>query len=222
MPDEITDSTASAATIVETAAIAAPVVEVAKTFTQEQVNAFVQQRLAADRATRSKPEPAPAAAQPTKPAPAADSDVRAELEEMKQRNAFDKRIAKYDVPDETSERLFKLYKVEKPEDPTAWTAETAKQFGLRSLTQPVTPTAIATATTATVAPTAANITGAAPNPGARVDGTTNAGIQDLFQLTPAKMDELGPVGMRKIFEEATTLGRQLSGAPTRPKLPTQR
>ncbi len=219
MPDDITETTASVATTVETAAIPAAVqAEVAKTFSQEQVNAIVQQRLAADRATRSKPEPVKQ--EPIKQADKpADSDLRAELDEMKLRNAFDKRIGKFDVSDQTAERLFKLYKVENPEDPAAWIGETAKEFGLKSPAQPFTQAQVATAT---IAPTPAPQTAAAPNAPVRVDGITNAGIPDLFQLTPAAMDQMGPAGMRAIFEQATSLGRQLSGAPNRPKLPTQR
>ncbi len=220
MPDDNTDTTAPAAIAAVDPTVpvtVAPVPEV-KTFTQDQVNAFVQQRLAADRATRSKVEPLKQ--EPTKAAPvAADSDVRAELEEMKLRNAFDKRMAKLDAPDATAERLFKLYRIENPEDPAAWFDVTAKEFGLKP--PQITPPVSATAATSNVAPTAAP-TAAAPNAPARVDGTTNAGLVDLFSLTPAQIDQFGPSGLRKHFEEATSIGRQLSGAPTRPKLPTSR
>jgi hypothetical protein len=217
MPDEITDT--AAPVIADDPAVlatATPAPEV-KTFTQDQVNAFVQQRLAADRATRSKPEPSKP--EPMKlPAKGEDSDVRAELEEMKLRNAFDKRIAKYDSPDEVSERLFKLYKVEKPEDPAAWTEVTAKQFGLRSLSQPVTPTV---STTGMPVPEVKS-PAAAPNAPAKVDSATAQGLPNPWALTSQQIDELGPQGCRDMLEKLTTVGRARLGTPPPPRLPPRK
>jgi hypothetical protein len=205
MPDDTTDTIApvAATAVVETPAPAAPV---EKVFTQDQVNAFVQQRLAADRAARSKVEPK---AEPQKPTPApADVDVHAELIEMKHRLAYEKRTAKLELEDSKSDALFKIYKA----DPQGFD-EAVALFGLKNPT-PAAPAA-PTATTTEQRPAPA----AAPSaPVANALPTAN-GLPDLFAMTPAQHQALGPAKVREALEAAWKIGNQMSGAPQRRKAP---
>jgi hypothetical protein len=187
-----------------------PPAEGPKTFTQDQLNAIVGQRLADDRARRSaKPEPKPAPA-----APATNSDLTAQIEELQMRNAFDRRVAKLDVPDTTAETMFKLYKVDRPADPVVWFDEMAKAFSLKtpSANQPM------NNTNGTAPIPAAASAPAAPN---KVDPLTSAGLVDIWNLSPQQLDAMGPQGLREHFEKALQIGHQMSGAPPKPK-PGQR
>lgn len=215
MPDEVTTTTdTTTATQVETvSAPVAPAAE-AKTFTQDQLNAIVQERLAKDRAIRPAPQPVKPPEKSADKSP--DSDLRAELAEMKLRNAFDKRAAKYDLSDSASERLFKLYKAETPEDTSAWFDVTATEFGLKA---PTVSNQTPGATSATSAPTLDHVKPpvAAPAAPTKVDPLTSAGVVDVFNLSEAQLHQLGPAGLRAEYEKILKVGQQQTGAPSRPK-----
>ncbi len=180
--------------------------EVVKTFTQEQVNAFVQQRLSEDRSRR------PAAVAPQEPVEkATKADLQSQIEEMKLRGAFDKRAGKFDLDDKASDRLFNLFKAERPEDPTAWFSETAAQFGLKG--HNVNTNAPTPGATAAPAPPAS-----APSAPAKVDPMTSSGLVDNFNLSPQQFDQLGPAGLRTHFEKILSVGHQMQGAPRQPQM----
>lgn len=81
-------------------------------------------------------------------------------------------------------------------------------------------TATQTATTAPVAPTAPPA--AAPSaPSAHALPTAN-GLPDLFNMTPAQHQALGPEGIKETLQRLWSIGNQASGAPARPKPPSQR
>jgi len=192
-------------------ASAAPVVPVTapegkpEGFSQEQVNAIVQQRLAEDRNRRPKAPDSP-------PAKASKPDLEAQVERLTLRNAFDKRAAKFDLTDSASDRLFRLYETEKPEDPTAWFTETASQFGLKGPNMTAPPSSTTGDPATAVTPPAS-----APNAPVKVDPMTSGGLVDIFNLSAAQLQQLGPRGLRTHFEKALEVGNQLSGAPPRPQ-----
>lgn len=216
MPDEITnpsETTIEAAPADPVIAAPAPAPE-ARAFTQDQVNAIVQDRLAKDRAIRPAAQPAKPADRPADKS--TDSDLRAELEEMKLRNAFDKRAAKFDISDSASERLFKLYKAERPEDTSAWFDVTATEFGLKA---PTVSNPNPGANSANTAPAIDPVKppAAAPVAPTKVDPITSAGVVDIFNLSDAQVSQLGPAGLRAEYEKILKVGQQQMGAPPRPK-----
>lgn len=202
-----------------TATVTAPAVE-AKTFTQEQVNAFVAQRLSEDRARRApKAEPTP---QP-KPETKAESKSEASdeiaariaaLEEQNHRLAFNARIAKFDLPESKASKLYTLYKATKPADDAAWINETIEEFGMKQ-PQPV------TAPTPVAAPS--QPPASAPQaPSGSVNPVTHGGIVDLFNLTPAQLAQLGPPGVRAALDQIRTHHAQSSGLARLPRVPERK
>lgn len=110
-----------------------------KTFDQEQVNRIVADRLAEDRTRREREQQQQAPRDSTKKPKSTDdgdtvAELRAKLDQMDLRNAFDKRAAKFDLSESMEGRLFKLFAADKPSDPAAWWADAIKDFGLKSST----------------------------------------------------------------------------------------
>ena len=193
-PTSTTDTTAAPATVVETTNQAPE----AKTFTQEQVNAIVQQRLATERQSKQKAE------SPKGPPP----DWQAKFDELEQRRVFEKNIARYDANDEAAEILFNSFKTAAPDAASArqWVDDKAKAFGMKPLgmntTAPIQPTApIASAPTAPV----------------KVEGQTVGGIPELFNLTGQQLNAMGPEGVRAAFEQILAIGNRMNGAPPIPR-----
>lgn len=143
MPDETAITTDTTATVaVATEQPVSPPAE-GKTFTQEDVNRIVAQRLAEDRVRRPAQPPAQPAPKPSKPEP---SDLASELAAMKQQQAelvarldFEKRTRGMDLDATKSDTLFKVFQA----NPTAFD-EVVQMFGIRA-------TATATSTAATAA-----------------------------------------------------------------------
>lgn len=188
---------------------------------QEQVNAIVKQRLAEDRARRAKESPAAAspAAQPS----ADDNErltmrqlaednrqIKALLDETKQRARFDKQASRRGIDDAAADDLFELFKVQKPSDETQWFEEKGARFGF---TKPSTPTAVTVATPSEVKPATA-----APNAAAKVETITTDGLPSILRMTEAQLTALGPQGVKAEFEKSMQIDRQNSGAPPRPKI----
>ncbi len=216
MADEVQTTTAPEA-VAEATVSTIETTATAPRFTQEDLNrAAGKAREEGRRSALKEKAPDP---KPVEAAQAKDDGneklslkgLQAQLDEERARRAFDKHAAKRDLTDEQADDLFFLHQHQKPADTAEWLARKAPALA-KELPVSTPPTAT------TAAPVA---TAAAPIAPARVDGTTNAGMQDVFQLSIAQMEQLGPAGMRAIFEQATSMGRQLSGAPMRPKLPTQ-
>ncbi len=205
MPDDDKPDTTQPATVTTVETTTAPAQEAPRTFTQEQLNTIVGQRIAEDRVRRpAKQEPAKAEK------PAAESDLRAELEEMKLRNAFDKRVAKLDLKPEADEDLFTLYKAQRPQDPDAWVKSKIESLGLKAATMP-TPNS-------TTTPAATTGAAASTTQPAKVDPVTSGGIPDLWNMTSEQLTLLGPQGIREIHERALAVGTRMTGAPPLPKV----
>jgi len=235
MPDEIptTTTTASAAT---TDAPATPPAAGAQpvAFTPEQqeaLNRIVQQRLTEDRARRPA-TPAPVAAPAGRaaaatPAPAATPEPSMSATEVQQLiardRAFTRVTATAGLTDRQVERMEAALRAENPADVSAWSREYLTDMKLgQPATATTTPpaTATQTATTAPVAPTAPPA--AAPSaPSAHALPTAN-GLPDLFNMTPAQHQTLGPEGIKETLQRLWSIGNQASGAPARPKPPSQR
>jgi len=233
MPDEIPNTTTTAA---PAAATSEPVTPPAggspSAFTSEQqeaVNRIVQQRLTEDRARRPAAPPAaaaPASRAAAAPAAAATPEPSMSATEVQQLiardRAFTRVTATAGLSDRQVERMEAALRAENPADVSQWSRDYLADM---KLGQPATAatTSPATATpTATVAPTAQPAPAAAPSaPSAHALPTAN-GVVDLFNMTPAQHQSMGPQGVRETLEKLWAIGNQMSGAPVRPKPPSQR
>lgn len=181
-------------------------------FTQEDVDRIVGERL--KRAEKkAKPAEAP-------PQGGDDADkvtkrqLQEQIEELRLRNAFSEAASEYEIPRAARRDLFDLYKTQKPADDAEWFTAKVESFGLKGK-QMSTPNNNGPA--APVAPPAA-----APSAPTKVDPLTSGGLVDLFHLSPAQLDQLGPSGVREAFEKALEAGNQRSGAPPRPRIGERR
>jgi hypothetical protein len=177
----------------------------AASFNQEDVNRIVASRLAEDRARRPAQAPAVKPA-PTNDAKTTDVDVRAELQEMKQRLSFEKRTRTFELDDKKSEALFKVYQA----NPDGF-EEAVSVFGLKSPQPIATPNGSTTdpAKTGAAAPTA---------PSGPVNPMNSGGMVDIFNLSAEQIDQLGPAGLREHHEKNLAVGSQRAGAPPRPRV----
>jgi len=177
----------------------------AATFNQEDVNRIVAKRLEEDRARR------PAAAPAAKPAPdnakTPEVNVVAELQELKQRLAFEKRTRGYDLDDKKSEALFKVYQA----NPEGF-EEAVTVFGIK------TPQPIASTTNGNTVDPAKTGAAAPVAPVGSVNPMTSGGMIDIFNLSAEQLDQLGPAGLREAYEKNIAIGNQRAGAPPRPRV----
>lgn len=184
-------------------------------FTQAEVNAIVGDRLARQRAEQQPQAPrAPAAA----PEPAKPTDVAAELAQMKQRALFADHAADYSIPRDRRQDMYDLFAAQSPADPAAWFAQKAPIFGTSTPAQPAATTTSSSITAPPASPPAPPAPPpAAPSAPAKVDHLASGGLVDIFKLTPAEIDSLGPTGIRELHERALTAAKQQSGAPPLPR-----
>jgi hypothetical protein len=197
---------------------------------QEALNRIVQQRLTEDRARRPVAPPAtpPAAtgrAAPATPAAAATPEPSMSATEVQQLiardRAFTRVTATAGLTDRQIERMESALRAENPTDVSQWSRDYLADM---KLGQPATATTAPPPATATpIAPVATTpAPAAAPSaPSAHALPTAN-GVVDLFNLTHPQLGALGPQGVRENLEKLWGIGNQASGAPTRPKPPSQR
>jgi hypothetical protein len=202
----------------------------AKTFTEDEVTRIVQERLERDR--RARPA-APAAAPP--PAPVDDGTdeklslkhIKAQLDEEKRqreadkrRSAFDKQALRLDMTESQMDDFYALSELQKPADVKEWLLAKGFKPVSTTTTSPATP-----APTAAAAPASTDAPkppAAAPSaPSAHALPTSN-GVVDLFAMTPAQHQQLGPKGVRAALETLWEIGNTMNGMPQRPKVPNQR
>lgn len=214
-------------------------------FTQEQVNelAAKARREGRESALRERPadptpQTPPAAPQAPKPNGSGNGDdvtkLRLELEEMKQRNAFDKHVAKFALDETRADDLFDLFKAKNPSDPADWIAMKVKDYGwTMQQQQPPPAPAAAPAPAPTPAPAPAPATApaspdpapakppaAAPHAPSTHPLPTTMGIVDPFSLTPPQFVQLVNNGeLRSTWEKIRQVGQKQSGAPRQPTLP---
>lgn len=199
-------------------------VQPAKTFTQQEVNAIVEDRLARERAARGQPgQQAPvngqqAPTQQEKPKP--DAPVtRQEFEEWQRRSAFDKRVSPLGLSPAAEEDLWTLYNAQKPADPEAWFKSKQETLGLKGTQVPNTQNA--NGGNANSGTQGGANPPSAPNAGGKVNDLTSGGLVDIFNLPLDKVIALGPEGLRKHHEENLAAARSRDGAPPIPKMPAR-
>ena len=146
-----------------------------------------------------------------------------EVQQMIARDrAFTRVTATAGLSDRQVERMESALRAENPADVSQWSRDYLADMKLgqpatatTATTPPATATPIATVAT-TPAPAAAP---AAPS--AHALPTAN-GVIDLFNLNQSQLGSLGPQGVRENLEKLWIIGNQSSGAPVRPKPPSQR
>jgi hypothetical protein len=142
------------------------------------------------------------------------------------------------LDDRAYQRVERDFAADSPTDPEAWVREYYGSMGVKptpqqaangaasSGAQPATPAAPAAATPAAAAaqpttPQAQQPPAAAPSaPNGNAMPMTH-GVVDIFSLQPHELKALGPDGVRKSLDALVKIGRQLQGAPSRPKVPTR-
>ncbi len=201
---------------------------------QSQVNALVAQarREGREQALREAQAPQPPAAPPPSAKPETKktveeqiADLRADAREDRERARFERELVRFpQVNEALTNRLFRLARAEgvAAENFGTWIAEAVTQFGFQSAPAPATPPASSATPSAPSTTTPAAPPPAAPAAPSPHSLPTANGVVDLFNLTPAQLRELGPQGVRKNLEQLWAIGNQMSGAPERPKPPSQR
>jgi hypothetical protein len=182
------------------------------TFTPEQqahINRIVGNARAQGRAERPA-TPAPRLA-PTNGAKAGEQDLQAQIAELQkshtdlqQRLDYTSRVGKLGMPD--SPALFKVFQA----DPQGF-EETVSMLGLKSPQQSATPngTTVDPAKSGAAAPSA---------PSGPVNGNNHGGVPDLWSLSVAQIDAMGPAGVRAEYEKIMAVGNARAGAPPRPRV----
>ncbi len=183
------------------------------TFTQEQVNAIVADRVA--RVKSAAPAAAPAPAPTAAPAGKVTLEsLQAELHETRLRATFDKSAAKLNLAEEDADDLFENWRNKPADTRSGWLEAKAKRLMPATTTTPA-------STTTTNAVTNETRPAVAPNTPGRVNPVTSGGLVDIWNLSPDELSNLGPAGLRTEFEKLTNAANRLAGAPPRPKV-TQR
>jgi hypothetical protein len=182
-----------------------------KKFTQEDVDRIVGERL--KRAEKRQPA---AAATPVVDDASSDrvskKQLQSELDDLRTQMAFNEAASEHAIPKAARKDMLDLYRAQKPTDDAEWFASKVASFGLKgnAVTQPNTPVPKDTAT-----PPAA----AADRAPSKVDPLTSGGLVDIWNLSPAQIDQLGPSVLREHFEKALNVGNQRMGAPPKPRIP---
>jgi hypothetical protein len=189
--------------------------EGSRTFTQEQVNDIVKQRLADERARRGNEGQQQTQQKPTgqaNPPPPGMMSVD-EVERIIERNtAFERVTAQANLTEGQRARMMQALKHERPEDVATWSRSYLEDLGLgrQSTTNP-----IPNGTTAapTQPPTAAPPSAA----GNRVNPITSGGLVDFWRMQAHELEQLGGQGLRQEYEKHLAVGKRLQGAPPVPK-----
>jgi hypothetical protein len=208
-PEQPPDTTAQPNVTIEQAGSPPPEGKPAGAFSQEDVNRIVAARLTEDRARRPAQAPAskPASVNGTKPS---DPDLQAQIAELQksqtdllQRLDYTSRVAKLGMPE--SPALFKVFQA----DPEGFEG-TVSMLGLKPQ-QPATPngTTVDPAKSGAAAPSA---------PSGPVNGNNHGGVPDLWSLSVAQIDAMGPAGVRAEYEKIMAVGNARAGAPPRPRV----
>lgn len=185
-----------------------------KTFTQEQLDAIVQERLDRDRRARQAPAQAPQqqpAAPPTAPDEMTPRQMREALAEMRDRDEFRDLADELGVAREGRADLFDLMKVQKPTDKRAWMEKKAPLFGVKA--QPM---------SQQTPPQEQKPPAAAPSAPSKVDPVDGNGLVNIFALPADRIAQMSPGQLREKFEAILDYAHSQSGAPTVPRPPSRK
>jgi hypothetical protein len=198
MPDEPTTETTTATT---TEPGTAPAGE-PKLFTQEQVNAIVQKRVADSKAIKPTVQ--------TQPAVTLSGDDR--VAQLERKLEFRDMADQHNIPREQRGDLFDLYEAQKPSDTAAWFESKGRLFG-RSTVTTTDPT-----TTTAAAPDPMRVPAVAPSSSqpSAVSPITTGGLVDIYNLTPEQFASMTPAEMRAHHEKNISAAGARSGAPRLP------
>jgi hypothetical protein len=180
----------------------------AKTFTQEQLDAIVQERLARDRQARTQQQaPQAPAAAPLDEAEMTPKQMREAFAEMKARDEFRDLADELGLAREGRADLFDLMKVQKPTDKRAWLEKKAPLFGGKA----------ASTVSQTPPQDPPKPPAAAPSAPSKVDPTDSNGLVNLFALSEQQVAAMSPAKVREHFDKILEYAHSQSGAPTVPR-----
>lgn len=161
---------------------------------------------------KAPPAPSPTEAKQNEQAQPAQ-DVKAII---RRENAIGRGEAQHGMTPKQVEYMRVALEAANPDDERGWIDSYASDMGFAKATTQSTPTTptTATLTTPTTPPPAA------PNAPVKHDLPTHAGITDIFNLSEAQLDQLGPSGLRVEFEKIVQIAKRKNGMmPPRPKAP---
>lgn len=201
-------------------------------FSQADVDKIVKERIRKEfkREEKRVAERAEKEAKPDKPsrreldankADKSDFDkVREELAEerrARERGEFENHILRDGrFREDAAEKLWKLHSADKPKDRKAWFDEmhTLGAFVKAPAKQEETTTQNETQGKEKKGATAPSAPSTAPAP-----PTVNGGLTDIWNMTPTQLASYSPQQLRGEFEKILEVGKQLTGAPPRPRVP---
>ena len=188
-----------------------------KTFTQDQVNAIVADRLARERQQRG---------QQRTETTTKGTEGKLTLEQVAQRqeqqtmeNTFLRAVSRAGLQlSERQERiLLNQFHSDKPERPGEWLTEVAADFGLGKATaQTIAASSTATNTQTDEKKTAAAAAAASSTEPNKVNHLNSGALIDVSKLTRAEVDQLGPAGVRQQLERVISAGQERDGRPPIP------
>jgi hypothetical protein len=190
---------------------AAPAV---KLFTQDEVsriaaNARAEGRAEKQQATTQR-ETTKTAATPSN----GNSITQADVQSLIARDrAFNRAVMTAQLTDGQARRMEAALAAENPADVAAWSATWIEDMGLMKQA----PQQPATQNGTTVDP--AKSGAAAPSaPSGSVNPANHGGVPDLWSLSVAQIDAMGPAGVRAEYEKIMAVGNARAGAPPRPRV----
>jgi hypothetical protein len=195
-----------------------------RVFTQEEVDAIVTSRLA--RAEKPRPVQAPAPVPAKAAAPATNEAITAsDVQQMITRQGdFRELLGGAGLDAEQRQSVQSLFAAANPQDVSTWWNTTIAPLKLGkppappAVTSTTTPAASAATTTAPETPRAPVATMPQAPTGA-VNPITSGGLVDLFSMSVAQLQQLGPAKVRTELEKMWAQGNATNGAPQRPKAP---
>lgn len=135
---------------------------------------------------------------------------------------FDRAVITAGLSDRQISRMSQAMAADAPDNVAAWSAQYLEDMGItKAPAAAAAPTPPASAATPPE-PQRATPAAAPSAPTSPVAPYTSGGLLDPLRLSAEQMDQLGIAGVREAHEKALTVGRQMNGAPPRPKVPARR
>jgi hypothetical protein len=194
-----------------------------RTFTQAQVDAIVQERLARAQKPKATQQPTQTQAEPAGETLSLRS-LQAQLDEERQRRQFDRRASKLGLDESAADDLYDLYRAQKPsaEQQDTWFAEKAKRFGAGQQSTSQQQNSNAATEQQQAAAEGQKPPAAAPRaPGAVETFSDPGGLVDIYRMDVNKLSQLPPGKIREFHERNVSLSNQSIGAPPMPRIGSQ-
>lgn len=199
-----------------------------KLLTQEQVNTLVAQARREGRESAARQTggnnggggsggAAPAAAAAAAPAPMTPESVQ---QIMQRERAFTRAISSTQISPTQLARMERAFAADNPPDVNAWASSYLADMGIAAPSN--TSNSNGTTTAGSTSPAQHGMGAAAPTAPGTATPTTQGGVVDIWNLSVAQLEELGPEGIRREHEKILAQANRMSGAPPIPRVGGQK